>query len=300
MGKRVNSLGFAIGTIILAIFLFDVQGAIIKYMGDRYPVEQIVFFRNVFGIFPSLLVLFTSREWHSQGRRFATGRTTLALGRGVLLVGAQLSFYVSLIRLDLAIATTLAFAGPLFITTLSIPLLGHRVGWWRGGAVVLGFVGVLLIMRPSANTFTVYYLFPVLAAFFYALSSLTSRFFSDDIPTAVINTYASMSTIVLSGFLLVAFGQPQNVASLHDWLWLIGMGTVGGFAVLLLIAAYRMTEPGNLSPFEYFGIPFSFMLGLVFFDESPLGALFPGVLLIVSAGLIVIWREKRLADSAES
>jgi len=83
------------------------------------------------------------------------------------------------------------------------------------------------------------------------------------------------------------------IRSSIDWLWFIAMGTIGGCAVLLLITAYRMAEPSLLSPFEYFGIPFSFFLGWYFFGEKPFNSLFPGVILIVGAGLLVIWRERK-------
>jgi len=77
-----------------------------------------------------------------------------------------------------------------------------------------------------------------------------------------------------------------------DWFWLVAMGTVGGCAVLLMVSAYRLTRPGRLSPFEYFGIPFSFVLGWVFFGEAPFDKLLPGVIFVVAGGLIIAWRER--------
>jgi len=159
----------AVFTVMLAIFLFDVQGALIKHMGGRYPVEQISFYRNLFGIVPNLLLLLFSAEWHSSGRSFGLQRWQLALGRGLILVLAQLTFYTALVHMELATATTLAFAGPLFVTTLSIPLLGHKVGWVRGFAVALGFIGVVMVMQPGSDLFNVFALLPVAAAFFYAM-----------------------------------------------------------------------------------------------------------------------------------
>jgi drug/metabolite transporter (DMT)-like permease len=85
----------------------------------------------------------------------------------------------------------------------------------------------------------------------------------------------------------------QPVASLEDWLWIVAMGTAGGFGVLLLVMAYRRTEPSNLAPFDFFGIPFAFALGWIFFDETPFDTLFPGVILIVIGGLVIFWREWR-------
>ena len=282
----------AVFIVMLAIFLFDVQGALIKHMGGRYPVEQISFYRNLFGIVPNLLLLLFSTEWHSSGRSFGLQRWRLALGRGVILVFAQLTFYTALVHMELATATTLAFAGPLFVTTLSIPLLGHKVGWVRGFAVALGFMGVVMVMQPGGDLFNVFALLPVAAAFFYALTSLTSRFFEKEEPTALISIYGSVGAVITIFLLLMFKGTSILLDNPGDWLYFIAMGGVGGMAVFLLISAYRMADPSSLSPFEYFGIPFSFLLGWVFFNEAPFDSLFPGVLFIVAGGLLVVWRER--------
>lgn len=287
----------AVLIVILAIFLFDVQGALIKHMGGRYPVEQISFYRNLFGIVPNLLLLLFSAEWHRNGRSFGVGRWQLALGRGLLLVLAQLSFYTALIHMELATATTLAFAGPLFVTTLSIPLLGHKVGWVRGFAVALGFAGVVMVMRPGKDAFSLVALLPVAAAFFYALTSLSARFFDKEVPTALISIYGSLGAMAAVLALLLYSGGPILIDNLADWLYFIAMGGVGGMAVFLLISAYRMADPSSLSPFEYFGIPFSFMLGWIFFNETPFDSLFPGVLFVVGGGLLVVWRERALSKA---
>ena len=127
--------------------------------------------------------------------------------------------------------------------------------------------------------------------------SLSTRFFTSDVPTAVIGIYASVGALC-SALLIVLFtGNWIPMSSIQDWLWLISMGSVGGCAVLCLITAYRMADPSSLSPLEYFGIPFSFLLGWMFFDETPFDSLFPGVLFIVAGGLLVIWRERQVGAS---
>ena len=93
--------------------------------------------------------------------------------------------------------------------------------------------------------------------------------------------------------MMFGFDAYQPITSSTDWLWMLAMGMVGGFAVLFMIIAYRLTQPSNLSPFEYFGIPFSFVIGLLVFNEAPVGKLFPGVILIVAGGFLIIWRERR-------
>lgn len=291
-----NTLVTAVFTIILAIFLFDVQGALIKHMGSRYPVEQIALFRNLFGIFPNLLVLYYSAQWRATGAPWKLTRWKLGLGRGLILIMAQMCLYFSLVHMELATATTLAFAGPLFVTVLSIPMLGHKVGVWRIFAVLLGFAGVMLVLQPGSDAFSIVALLPITAAFFYAFASLSSRFFAAEVPTALIGLYASVGAFCAALLLVLVTGHWIPMNSVDDWFWFVAMGMCGGFAVLLLITAYRMADPSSLSPFEYFGIPFSFTLGWLFFDEAPFDSLFPGVLLIIGGGLLVVWREKRALD----
>jgi len=263
-------------------------------MGARYPVEQIAFYRNGFGLLPSLVVLFFTPQWRAKPKRWQLIRWKLALGRGLMLIVAQMCFYHSLVQMQLATATTLAFAGPLFVTLLSIPMLGHKVGWWRGAAVALGFIGVVLVMQPGRDAFSVVALLPVTAAFFYALASLLARYFDASEPTALISVYSASGAMIAALVLVYVSGNTLTLESATDWVWFVVMGSTGGCAVFLLIAAYRMTDPSSLSPFEYFGIPFSFCLGWLFFGETPFDTLFPGVLLIVGGGLLVLWRERQL------
>jgi len=290
--KHWSSFSKALFIILLAIFLFDVQGAIIKHMGDRYPVQQIASFRNLFGLIPGILILALSREWHARGRVILISQWRLGLVRGLFITGAQYCFYLSLTKMELATATTLTYIGPIFITILSIPILKHTVGFWRWLAVGIGFLGVLLIMRPGAEVFNFYALLPIGAAFGYSLAIVSSKLFHDEVPTAIINLYTTVGALAGSTTLLFATTGYITIGSIYDWLWLVAMGSVGGCAVLLMVTAYRLTRPGNLSPFEYFGIPFSFILGWMFFGETPFERLLPGVIFVVAGGLIITWRER--------
>jgi len=283
----------AIIYVLIAILLFDLQGVIIKYMGDRYPVQQLSSFRNIFGLIPSLLVLFLSREWHAKGKILRIRQWRLGLLRGLYIAAAQFCFYLAVTKMELATASTLTYISPVLITLLSIPILKHRVGLWRWLAVGCGFFGVLIIMAPGSEVFTLYSLLPIGAALGYSISTVCVKLMDDQVPTALINMYASAGALI--GSLIIFFSTTvyHEVESNQDWLLLLTMGMVGGFAVLGLISAYRLTRPASLSPYEYFGIPFAFVLGWVFFDEAPFDKLIPGVFLIVAGGLIIAWRERK-------
>jgi drug/metabolite transporter (DMT)-like permease len=283
----------AVVYILLAILLFDLQGVIIKFLGERYPVQQLAAFRNVFGLIPSMLVLFLSREWHARGRQLKIRQWRLGLIRGLCIAGAQFCFYLSITKMELATASTLTYISPVLITMLSIPILKHQVGLWRWMAVFIGFVGVLMIMAPGSEVFTPYSLLPIGASLGYSLSTVCVRLFDEQVPTALINMYASIGALIGALAIVVATTGYLQVESAQDWLLLITMGFVGGFAVLALISAYRLTRPANLSPYEYFGIPFAFVLGWIFFDEAPFEKLIPGVFLIIMGGMLIAWRERK-------
>ncbi len=279
--------------ILLAILLFDLQGVIIKYLGDRYPVQQLASFRNIFGLIPSMLVLFLSREWYARGKQLKIRQWRLGLLRGLCIAVAQFCFYLSITKMELATASTLTFISPVLITMLSVPILKHHVGLWRWMAVLIGFMGVLMIMDPGSEVFTPYSLLPIGAALGYSLSTVCVRLFDEHVPTALINMYASVGALIGALAILSATTGYLGVESPRDWLLLVTMGLVGGFAVLALISAYRLARPASLSPYEYFGIPFAFILGWIFFDEAPFDKLLPGVFLIVMGGMLIAWRERK-------
>lgn len=290
--KNVN-FAKAVLFILLAILLFDIQAAIIKHLGDRYPVQQLASFRNIFGLLPSLLVLILSQEWHNSGRPLTFRQWRLGILRGLILGVAQFCFYLGITKLAFATATTLTYIGPIFITILSIPVLKHSVGVWRWSAVIIGFFGVMLVLRPGTEIFSFYALLPLAASFGYSLSTVCVRLIDDAVPTATINLYSSSGALICSTAILLFTTGYRPIMQTIDWLWLLAMGTVGGFAVFCMITAYRLAKPSKLSPFEYFGIPFAFILGWLLFDETPFERLFPGVIFIISAGMLVAWRERK-------
>jgi drug/metabolite transporter (DMT)-like permease len=186
------------------------------------------------------------------------------------------------------------------MVALAVPLLGEKVGWVRWAAVSVGFFGVILIVGPGGDTFQPASLLPLAAAACYALTSVTARMMDDDVPSALINLYSSGVAAIgslLLATLTVGFSPLHQTSDLG---WILGMGAFGGTAVLFLIVSYRMTEQSNLAPFSYFGIPFAFVLGWLFYGEAPWSELFPGALLIIAGGLLIVWREHNLRRTAKA
>lgn len=279
---------------LAALVLFDAMGLIIKHLSPHYGAAELSAYRNLFGLIPAGIVLWASRDWHKKGRIIRIRQWPLAILRGAILTFAQFFFYLSLGIMNFATASTITYANALFMTALAVPLLGEQVGWMRWGAVLVGFIGVVLIVGPGSDTFTPAALLPLGAAFCYALTGVSARMMDNDVPSALINLYSSGIAAIGSLILAVFTGGFSPFHATTDLLWIAGMGALGGSAVMLLIMAYRRTEQSNLAPFSYFGIPLAFMMGWLFYDEAPWRELFPGAPLVATGGLIIIWREQRL------
>ncbi len=293
MDDKGDQVLVAILLSLLALTLFDFMGLIIKHLSPHYGAAELSAYRNIFGLIPSLIALWWSRDWHARGRPMRVRQWRLALFRGLVVTVAQFLFYYSLGRLAFATASTLSYSNALFLTALAVPLLGERVGWVRWSAVLVGFAGVVWIMRPGSDVFSLAALAPVGACKLIALTGVTARMVDPEVPTPLLNLYSSSCAVAGAVGLALALGGFSPLHSGTDMLWIFAMGGFGGSAVLALIVSYRMTEQSNLAPFSYFGIPIAFVLGWLFFDEAPWADLFPGAILIAVGGLVVIWRERR-------
>lgn len=287
----------AIAIILFGILAFDMMGVVVRLLSDTFSIYQISTMRNLFGIIPALLFVLISRSMRGVLLMMTPRLIILTIFRALSVNLAQICYYTALSYIAFATATTLAFAGPLFITALSVPVLGHKVGFWRWSAVIIGFLGVMMIMRPSGDAFTVYAILPVLAAMGYALSSITVRLFPEDISSSAIQLVTQIFTTIFSIILLYMVSTPLPITMSNDWLMFASVGICGGVGVLCLVSSYRLAEPGQLAPFEYFGIPISFVLGYLVFAEAPFDQLIPGVFIIISAGLIIVWRERKLQSA---
>ena len=293
-----NRTTLAILFSLIALLLFDFMGLIIKYLSPHYGAAELSAYRNIAGLIPAVLALWWSPDWHRRGRIMKIRQWKLAMMRGVILTFAQFFFYLSLGLMTFATASTITYANAPIMVALAVPLLGERVGLLRWSAVILGFIGVMLIVGPGSDAFDPAALLPLGSAACYALSSVTARMMDEEVPSALINIYASATAAI--GSLVLAYFT-VGFSSLHattDLLWILGMGFFGGTAVLFLIVSYRMTEQSNLAPFSYFGIPFAFILGWIFYGEAPWSELFPGAVLIVAGGLIIVWRERKQRRTA--
>jgi S-adenosylmethionine uptake transporter len=305
----LNSRG-AVGPLLQAVavmsagkLLFAVQDVIIKQMSGGYPVHQIMTVRGLAAI-PVLLLLI-----HFSGglKRLRRHRPGLHLLRGALMLAAFTCFYVALAGTSLTTATVLFFTAPFFISLLSIPLLGERVGLRRFAGIGVGFAGVLVVLRPETGSFGWYDLLPVVAAFFYACCQVMVRVARMTEPPAIMSLYASVAFVVLGGlaglslenvdvpagagagtqFLLRSWALPGP----GDCILMILTGFTSALGFMCSSNAYQREQASRISPFEYVMIVWIVLLSYLVWSEVPDGFTMLGTAMIIGSGIYVIRRE---------
>ena len=284
----------AILTILGAIFSFSLMGVVVRFLTADYSVLQISFTRNLFGFLPILLMLAYNKQVNALKTPFLPREWLICVTRGGSVAIAQICLFTAYTKLEFATVGTLVFAGPFFVTALSVPVLGAQVGFWRWSAVFMGFGGVVMIMQPGIGIFSVFSVLPVMAALCYATSSTLVKLFPAHYLSSVIQFRSQIFTAGISLILWLCLGEIKPIASANDLGLFLALGAFGGAGVLGLVSAYRMTQLSLLAPFEYFGIPFALLLGWWVFAEAPIERLFPGVFAIVAGGLVIIWRQTKL------
>lgn len=220
----------------------------------------------------------------------------LALFRGFVVAIAQLLFYTALGQLELATVYALGQTNALFVVLLAIIMYREQVGIWRWGAVVIGFIGALWIVRPGSDVFSWIALFPIGAAFCYAFSVVSLRSFDRSISNSILYLYSAFAAAIGAIFFALFTNSFSPILSLFDAGLILSMSICGGFGVIFLMIAYRQADATVLAPFSYFGILTAFFFGWLLFGELPIDKLLPGVILIIGSGLLILWREQRAKD----
>lgn len=283
----------AVALMLLGIVFLDIMSACIKALSQTYTVMELSAYRNTIGMLPSLLILWWSGELVLRRDALVIRQWRLGLARGVMVMGAQICYYVALGNADFALVAALGYTYALFMVAQSVWLLDEQVGLFRWGAVGLGFLGAMLILKPGYGDISLMAGFAVVAASLYALSTVTTRLMDDSLSTAMIYLYSSAAAAVCNLILVGPFGGFSPLLSWADFALIVFMALSGGIGVLLLLLSVRIASPSVLAPFNYAGLISAFVIGWLVFDEAPWSELFPGAILIVAAGGIVLWRDRQ-------
>ena len=282
----------AIVTMLLAILCVDMYMVVIKFLGNEYTVIQLAVFRNIAGVIPLFILILFTKEYISVFRNLNNKFIVLSFFRGLAFLSMNIFIFISVINLEFATAMVLTFSSPFFIVILSIIFLKDKVGIYRWSAIFIGFFGVVLIVQPGSDIFSFYSIFPILTAIAWALSVIILKFIPDGHSTAKIQLYTLIFNVIGGVVLFLLTTGHAEIKSAQDFFLMTLTGILGGTAAILFIYSYRLISASKMASFEYFGIPSSFVLGWLFFNEAPWEQLFPGVFVIVFAGMIIIWRDK--------
>lgn len=298
---KENKLGIIL--VVVAMTVFAVQDVLIKFLSTEISMFQILFCRSIIGV----ALISTYLKLSHQPIRFGSAYPFLSTCRGLLFFFGYSAFYFAQSKVPIANATVLFLVSPFFITIMSIFVFNSQVGYFRWFTMLLGFSGVLVIAQPELGEFNYYYILPVMCAFTYALSMMIAKFTAekDTVFQQVIFMY--LVTAALSGAMGLAIGDGSlNTAAFEgyefltqpwrfDRLFIIAsvfaIGIVGTIAFLLLINAYRISDPATISPFEYSGLLASILGGYLFWDDVPGFNEASGMILIVGSGIFLFYRE---------
>ncbi len=292
---------------ILCIFggvsALTLQDTLIKWLSGTFPLHEITLARSVIAVIVTLFIVYFEGGFNL----LRTNRPALHLARSVLLIIANMCFFMGVASMPLAEATAVFFLAPLFITALSVPLLGEEVGLRRWIAVLIGMAGMIVMLRPDADTVELVALFPVAAALAYALMQIVKRRLGATDRASSMALYVHLAFAIVSACVGLSIGDGRLAGSDHpsiDFLFrawsmpegleivsLLACGVLIAIGAYLLSQAYRVAPPAIVAPFEYAALPFALFWGFMLWGDWPDARSMVGMTLIVGSGLYVFYRE---------
>ncbi|MEM7503203.1 MAG: DMT family transporter [Pseudomonadota bacterium] len=255
-----------------------------KWLLATYSLEQFVFLRSVLGLLTFLLIA----RWYGGLKSLRTTRWEWHLLRTLLACCTMFGFFYGLSRMPLVNALTLAFTAPLIVTALSVPFLGEHVGWRRWMAVIAGFAGVLIVLRPGAGIVDLASIAVLIAAAGYAGLALTARKLAATESTFALSTYVIAGPMLASAFVLPGNYEPPDAAG---WGLFALAGLCSAGAWVGIVGGYRRAAPAILAPFEYTALIGAAIAGYLIWDEVPDRYVVLGGTVIILSGLYVVYRE---------
>ena len=267
----------------LSICGFSLMDIIVKW-SVNYPIGQILFFRGFFGIIFYLFVIPKNRLHNF----YQTKRLGLHLLRCISGLIAIVAIFVALRKLPLATVVSISFAAPIFTTILSIFLLSEKVGIYRWLAVLVGFIGILIITEPGISELNIYYIFPIIFCFGLSYVAITLRQLSSTEPVWLISLFFSLAITLLS---LLTIPSGWVMPSLNHFMILSLIGIFGGVSNLWLSQSYKYSEVSLVTPLKYLALVFAIIFGYFIWGEVPTTKTLAGAFLVIISTLIIFRRE---------
>lgn len=287
--------------LVAGIAVFSVQDLILKLLSGDYPLHQAMMLRSVAAV-PCLLLIV---RWFDGSFAGLLSRTWPAmLGRGLLNFTAYTAYYLALAALPMATTVALYFTAPLLITVMSVVVLHEKVSARRWLAVLAGFGGVLLMVRPGGALFDWAALLPIFCGFAYAASMILARTMGTRDSAAAMAFWGNIAFLICAAALSLTFGWGGAGADLHPslafltrgWVWpdlpdlamMASCGVIAAIGLTLLTQAYRIAQSSIVAPFEFTFAFWGILWGWMFWGDLPDGPGWLGIAVIVAAGVYVL------------
>ncbi|MTH76569.1 DMT family transporter [Paracoccus aestuariivivens] len=270
---------------LLSMGIYSTHDVIIKLLGEGYPALQILFFSALFS-FPPIAILLLRDPTHGTLRP----RSPFWVGlRSLCIINSGICGFYAFSVLPLAQVYSILFASPLFITMLSVPVLGERVGPQRWIAVAIGLLGVLVVLRPGYVDLGMGHMAALLAACSSAMAAVSIRRLGRSERTVILILWPIIGNFILTGMSLGLAYRPMAGGDLALTALIAVLGLIAGF---LLIQAYQAGEAANVAPMQYSQMLWAITYGWLFFDEHPDSMTLLGASLIIGSGLFILMRER--------
>ena len=276
----------------LSVCAFSIMDLIVKW-SEHYPLGQVIFFRGFFGLLFYFLIIPRDRIKNF----YYTKRAGLHFLRCFFGLVALLSIFTAIRNLPLATVVSISFAAPIFTTIFSIFLLNEKVGYFRWLAVVVGFIGVIIITEPGLSSLNSYYIFPIVFVLGMSYVAIAIRKLSSTEPVWLISLNFS-AAITLAGVFTIPFG--WILPDFIDLIMLSMIGIFGGVANLWLSQSYKFSEVSLVSPLKYLALVFAIIFGYLIWQEVPSNKTILGACLVVISSMIIFRREIALKKQIAS
>ncbi len=282
------SVGLGIGFGVLAFLLFSSMDMMVKLLSAGYPIHQMLFFNALFSLLPITFAIWRSGGFHG----LRTDRPLAHLTRGLFGMVASFAAMTAFSLMPMADVYGILFATPLLVTAWSVPLLGEVVGWRRWSAIIVGFIGVMIMLQPGSSMVGPGTIWALIAALSASFSVIMVRKLSVTESGASIALYSNLLIVCVMGAWLIQDFRPMPLSDLA----LAGAaGTAGGVALLSLIGAYRRAAAAIIAPFQYSQMIWGVVFGFLMFADLPAGMVLIGGAIVMASGLFIIHRELTLA-----
>jgi drug/metabolite transporter (DMT)-like permease len=303
--KSPNKNLLGVASLVMGILIFSLQDIAVKWIGGSYPVLEIVIFRSLIAM-PATLFFF--RMEGGKGLP-VTKQHKLEYVRGLFLFLSYTSYFMGLAALPLAEIAAIRFSAPLMITLLSVLLLREKVGLQRWVALIVGFIGVLIIIRPGSVSFNIGSVFILLSTLFYALSVMLTRRLQTTESSATMSYFSSLVYVVIAIVLapiVIAIGpipnaNPSIVFLFHAWsmpslldlIVMFGLGLVWAGGMYFIARAYSLALASVVAPFEYMTLPINTVWGFLLWHDFPSLATWIGAFVTLVSSLYTLYQGKK-------